>query len=53
MAKKEHLKFLKQGVEVWNKRLDENPKIKPKLSKSKLIELNLVKANLRWPTQNT
>jgi uncharacterized protein YjbI with pentapeptide repeats len=32
MANPEHLKILKQGVEVWNKWRIENPKVRPDLS---------------------
>jgi hypothetical protein len=31
VAKKEHLKILKQGVEAWNKWREENPDVKPDL----------------------
>ena len=31
MANPEHLEILKQGVEVWNKWQQENPKIQPDL----------------------
>lgn len=34
MANKEHLKILKQGVEVWNKWRKENPHIKPDLGRA-------------------
>ena len=36
MANPEHLKILKQGVEVWNKWREENPEVKPDLSKTNL-----------------
>ncbi len=36
MANPEHLKILKQGVEVWNKWREENPEIKPDLSEANL-----------------
>jgi len=32
MANPEHLKILKQGVEVWNKWREENPEVRPDLS---------------------
>ena len=34
MANEEHLKILKQGVEVWNKWRNANPEIKPNLDKA-------------------
>lgn len=47
MANPEHLKILKQGVEVWNKWREDNPIIThPDLSEAKLSDLNLSKANL-------
>lgn len=56
MANPEHLKILKQGVEVWNKWREENPEIfrdlpgtdlsKADLSKANLSKANLSKANL-------
>ena len=46
MANKEHLKILKQGVEIWNKWREENPDIKPKLIKAELFDINLSKADL-------
>jgi hypothetical protein len=32
MANPEHVKILKQGVEVWNRRRDENPGVRSDLS---------------------
>jgi len=46
MANEEHLKILKQGVEVWNKWRGENPDIKPNLIKADLIDANLSGADL-------
>lgn len=37
MANEEQLKVLKQGVEVWNKWREENPKTAIDLSKTHLI----------------
>ena len=58
MANKEHLKILKQGVEVWNEWREENLEIKPDLSGADLSgadlsgadlnDANLRKANLLW-----
>jgi hypothetical protein len=42
MANEEHLKILKQGVEVWNRWREENPGIRPMLS-----EANFSKADLK------
>jgi len=36
MANEEHLKILKQGVEVWNKWREENPQEKPELQRVNL-----------------
>ncbi len=41
MANPEHLKILKQGVEVWNRWREENPEVAPDLN-----EVNLPKADL-------
>jgi hypothetical protein len=48
MANPEHLKILKQGVEVWNKWRKDNRKIKPDLSKADLKGAQLREANLDW-----
>ncbi|HKP51428.1 MAG TPA: toll/interleukin-1 receptor domain-containing protein [Chloroflexia bacterium] len=45
MANPEHLKILKQGVEVWNKWREEIP-IEPVLSDADLSHANLIGANL-------
>lgn len=47
MANEEHLKILKQGVEVWNKWRDENPDVAPDLSFVNLSNMNLSKADFR------
>jgi len=41
MANKEHVKILKQGVEVWNKWRNENPNIRPELKKVEFIRSDL------------
>ena len=46
MANEEHLKILKSGVENWNKWREENTDIVPDLSKAKLSNAYLCKANL-------
>jgi uncharacterized protein YjbI with pentapeptide repeats len=46
MANPEHLKILKQGVEVWNQWRDENPTIIPMLNHAKFSGLNLYMMNL-------
>ena len=46
MANPEHLKILEQGVEVWNRWRDENPGIKPDLSKADLYGARLYSAKL-------
>src|SRR5437870_1545853 len=45
MANDEHLKILKQGVEVWNHWRSENPTIRPDLHRAKLIRADLRSAN--------
>jgi len=52
MANQEHLKILKQGLEVWNKWVGEHEGITPDLSKADLdkaflLGVNLSKANLK------
>jgi uncharacterized protein YjbI with pentapeptide repeats len=46
MANKQHLKLLRQGVELWNRWRDDNPGIKPDLSKVYLEKVNLLRVNL-------
>ena len=46
MANPEHVKILKQGVEVWNKWREENDDVKPDLSNADLRLMNLYGANL-------
>jgi uncharacterized protein YjbI with pentapeptide repeats len=53
MANPEHLKILKQGVEVWNKWRDKNKGIKPDfhratLNKEILSGANLCESDFRW-----
>ena len=48
MANPEHLKILKQGVEVWNKWREENPQIKPDLVNANLGGVNLSNADLSY-----
>lgn len=45
MANEEHLKILKQGVEVWNRWRRENPQIIPNLKSANLRGFNLCKAD--------
>ena len=47
MAKREHLKILGQGVDVWNKWRKENLEIKPDLRRADLSEADLGGADLR------
>lgn len=46
MADPEHLKILKQGVKVWNRWREENPKVEPDLSYVKLTKADLTRADL-------
>jgi len=46
MANPEHLKLLKQGVEIWNESRRKFPKVEPDLSNADLEFCNLGKANL-------
>jgi hypothetical protein len=53
MANPEHLKILKQGVEVWNRWREENPKLLPdftdaNLRNANLRGINLFYANMKW-----
>ena len=47
MANEEHLKILKQGVEVWNRWRGENPETRPDLVDADLIGTDFVGMNLR------
>lgn len=42
MANPEHLEILKQGVEVWNRWREENPALKPELSRMEMHKAFLV-----------
>ena len=44
---KEHFRILKQGVEVWNKWREENPKVEPTLYNVDLKDADLIKINLK------
>lgn len=46
MANEEHVAILRKGVEVWNKWREDNPKVRPDLSKADLREADLREANL-------
>lgn len=46
MANPEHLRILRQGVEVWNRWRQENPSIRPNLFDARLPEVDLCRANL-------
>jgi len=48
MANEEHLKIIEQGVDVWNQWREENPAIRPDLSKADLGDMDLSKINLEW-----
>jgi hypothetical protein len=45
MANPEHLKILKQGVDVWNRWRKENPSIQPQLTNARLQDLQLDRIN--------
>ncbi len=45
LADEEHLRILRQGVEVWNRWRTDNPEITPNLSGADLEELDLCGAN--------
>ncbi|NEZ65752.1 toll/interleukin-1 receptor domain-containing protein [Leptolyngbyaceae cyanobacterium CCMR0082] len=46
MANPEHLKILKQGVDVWNRWREENPSVFPDFIDADLIDAKLCRANL-------
>jgi uncharacterized protein YjbI with pentapeptide repeats len=46
MAKKEHLRILKQGPDVWDKWKESNPEVKPDLTEANLSGANLGEADL-------
>jgi uncharacterized protein YjbI with pentapeptide repeats len=53
MANNEHLKILRQGIEEWNKWREQNPEIKPNLSRADLSNMSLTggifrEANISW-----
>jgi len=48
MANEEHLSFINQGVTVWNKWRDENPKTRPELQGASLSKIDLSGADLSW-----
>jgi hypothetical protein len=52
MTNEEHLKILKQGVEVWNRWREENPGVQPYLSGADLVEMSLAGVNLRGAKLN-
>ena len=41
MANEEYLEILKQGVDVWNRRREENPEVRPDLRAADLRGANL------------
>jgi hypothetical protein len=45
MANPEHLNILKQGVEVWNQWMKENPGVEGALTHADLTKANLCGAN--------
>jgi hypothetical protein len=47
MANQEHLKILKQGVDVWNRWRWENPEVKPDLHGADLSRADLSEADLK------
>jgi len=46
MANEEHLKILEQGIDVWNKWREDNPKIVPDFSYANLIGMNFIDYNI-------
>lgn len=47
MASSEHLAKLKEGVEAWNQWCEQNPQVKPDLSRAELDAVDLTQANLK------
>ncbi len=47
MANEEHLKILKQGVDVWNRWREQNPEIIPNLSRAELVRADIRRVDLR------
>jgi hypothetical protein len=50
MAYGEHLKILKQGVDVWNQWRMDNPEIKPDFSEVNLSKADLSEADSQFVT---
>jgi uncharacterized protein YjbI with pentapeptide repeats len=48
MANQEHLKLIKQGVDIWNKWREKRPEIHPDLSQADLRGAKLQKINLSF-----
>lgn len=48
MANREHLKILKQGVDSWNKWVEENPEVRPDFEGAKFRGADLAWADLSW-----
>jgi uncharacterized protein YjbI with pentapeptide repeats len=48
VANEEHLRILKQGVEVWNQWREDNPDIRPDLFEANLRDAKLIGADLTW-----
>lgn len=46
MANEEHVEILREGVEVWNRWRNDEPDVKPDLSRARLFRTNLNRANL-------
>ncbi len=46
MANQKQLEILKQGVGVWNQWRQENPEVKPRLSRARLVDRKLAGADL-------
>ncbi|HYO50531.1 MAG TPA: toll/interleukin-1 receptor domain-containing protein, partial [Chloroflexia bacterium] len=52
MANPEHVKILKQGIDVWNKWREEHPDVVPNLNRANLNETNLNGINLNEANLN-
>ena len=46
MASEEHLKLIKQGIDIWNAWREKNPEINPDLSQADLRGAKLQKIDL-------